>query len=275
MDARVVSAFTRVFDALLPAHDAFNKLLHPAPLSRERADTTRVNCLRKGACPRCRRGSDRRGGTRWETSTGAAALRAGGARHVGPSLRGTSSSFRRGFCHALAVRDLHRAVVPNYRWPENIAVTAIEISAVVPPSPSAPPRRSAPPGFAGRNGGDAAAHRLNMIQSRARPADHRLVQAWHGPNAMMAFASGFFPSCSRPRVAEVEPDLLDSCTRSGRAGSSHQDPAARRASLCVFRHEGRRPRRRRAIVGEFWLTAASAISRCRSRSPIPPPCSWR
>src|SRR5436853_2495441 len=40
-------------------------------------------------------------------------------------------------------------LVPNYRWPENIAVTAIEIFGGYSPSFSASPRRSCSPGSAG------------------------------------------------------------------------------------------------------------------------------
>jgi hypothetical protein len=41
MDARVISAFTRVFDALLPAHDWLDKPLNLAPMRFRGHDAAR------------------------------------------------------------------------------------------------------------------------------------------------------------------------------------------------------------------------------------------
>ena len=142
---------------------------------------------------------------------------------------------------------VHALLVPNYRWLENIAVTTIEIfggyllavvfgigaallfswfrwleMAVMPLLVS-----------------------LNMIPKVALGP---LIIVWFkygiGPNAMMAFAICFFPIVltTARGLREVEPDLLDLVhTLRGLAlADVHQDPAARRAALHLFRHEGGR-----------------------------------
>ena len=110
---------------------------------------------------------------------------------------------------------VHALLVPNYRWVENIAVTATEIFggyilAVV-----------VGIGIAllfswfrwlEMAGHAAAGQPQHDPEGGARTADHRLVQLRHRPeHAMMAFAICFFPIVltTARGLREVEPDLLD------------------------------------------------------------------
>jgi NitT/TauT family transport system permease protein len=219
MDARVISAFTRVFDALLPAHDAFDELLNSArPLSRGRADIARVNWLQPPACPTmAAKSSDVReealGGHPQALQRYALAV----ASHLG-LIAAWYLFVKLGevpkFVMPSPYETVHALLVPNYRWPENIAVTTIEIfggyilavvfgigaallfswfrwleMAVMPLLVS-----------------------LNMIPKVALGP---LIIVWFkygiGPNAMMAFAICFFPIVltTARGLREVEPDLLD------------------------------------------------------------------
>ena len=116
-----------------PAHDPLDKLLDLAsmPLSRGRTDIELLNWLQTPACPTmAARGSDVReealGGHPQALQRYALAV----ASHLG-LIAAWYLFVKLGevpkFVMPSPYDTVHALLVPNYRWPENIAVTSVEI----------------------------------------------------------------------------------------------------------------------------------------------------
>src|SRR6266536_2099723 len=211
----------------------------------------RVNWFRSPPCPTMPATVlAREGGGVGRTSTGAAALCAGGAQPHRATRRVVSlRQARRGaeIRHAFALRDGARAaraelsLAGKHRRDDGRNLRRLYSRRRV------RHRRGAPlllVPLAG-NGGDAALGQPQYDpQSRARPADHRLVQIRHRTECDDGIRHLLFSHRAHHRARPARGRARSARSRAHAQGLAlaavHQDSAARCAALRVFRHEGRR-----------------------------------